>query len=130
MDLFDSNSMLDAALDEKNERVKDQLKKKIVEYLARAEKLKEIIDQDARKKPVAVGGGNGDGGSRNGRGGEASDDEGGSGEGSGKNKKEDADTKRMKDALSSVIVSEKPNVHWEDIAGLVSRSSSSVECAF
>ncbi|KAI9031219.1 P-loop containing nucleoside triphosphate hydrolase protein [Hyaloraphidium curvatum] len=106
---------------EKNERVKEQLKKKIVEYLNRAEKLKEIVDRDAKKKkPVAVGGGGGgggEGGGRNGRGAEDSEDDEG-GDSGGKGKKEDAETKKMKDALSSVIVSEKPNVHWEDIAGL------------
>lgn len=92
-----------------------------MEYLARAEKLKEIIDRDTKKKPVAVGGGDdGSSSSRNGRGGDDSDDEGNeNGDSNGKNKKEDAETKKMKDALSSVIVSEKPNVHWEDIAGLV-----------
>jgi vacuolar protein-sorting-associated protein 4 len=32
--------------------------------------------------------------------------------------KTDSDTKKLKDALQSVIVSETPNVRWEDIAGL------------
>ncbi|CAG8810956.1 15840_t:CDS:2, partial [Racocetra fulgida] len=30
----------------------------------------------------------------------------------------DADTKKMREALSSAILSEKPNVHWDDVAGL------------
>ena len=33
-------------------------------------------------------------------------------------KKEDADTKKLKDALSGVILQEKPNVRWDDVAGL------------
>lgn len=33
---------------------------------------------------------------------------------------DDAETKKMQTALSSAILSEKPNVRWEDIAGLES----------
>ena len=32
--------------------------------------------------------------------------------------KEDAEKKKLKDALSSAILQEKPNVRWDDIAGL------------
>jgi vacuolar protein-sorting-associated protein 4 len=35
-----------------------------------------------------------------------------------KDSKDDAETKRMKDQLSGAILSEKPNVKWDDIAGL------------
>lgn len=31
---------------------------------------------------------------------------------------DDAETKKMQNALSSAILTEKPNVRWEDIAGL------------
>ncbi len=33
-------------------------------------------------------------------------------------KKDDSETKKMRAALSGAILSEKPNVRWEDIAGL------------
>lgn len=39
-----------------------------------------------------------------------SDDEG--------NDKKDSETKKLRDALSGAILSEKPNVRWDDIAGL------------
>lgn len=35
-----------------------------------------------------------------------------------KDKKEDAETKKMREALAGAILQEKPNVKWEDIAGL------------
>lgn len=37
-----------------------------------------------------------------------------------KNKEDDADeeNKKLEDALSSAIVTEKPNVHWDDVSGL------------
>ncbi|KAJ1557589.1 Vacuolar protein sorting-associated protein 4, partial [Cladochytrium tenue] len=48
------------------------------------------------------------------------DQSGGSDTGSkdGEKGKQDADTKKQRGALASAILSEKPNVHWEDIAGL------------
>jgi vacuolar protein-sorting-associated protein 4 len=33
-------------------------------------------------------------------------------------KKDDSETKKMRAALSGAILSEKPNVRWDDIAGL------------
>ncbi len=44
-------------LDEKNERLKESLGKKIEEYLKRAEQLKEVLKENANnaKKPVASG---------------------------------------------------------------------------
>ena len=35
-----------------------------------------------------------------------------------KDEKGDSETKKLKDALSSAIVQESPNVKWDDIAGL------------
>jgi vacuolar protein-sorting-associated protein 4 len=34
------------------------------------------------------------------------------------NDKTDSETTKMRNALSSAILTEKPNVHWDDIAGL------------
>jgi vacuolar protein-sorting-associated protein 4 len=70
----------------------------------RAEKLKDIVEKNARRKPLAANG-------------ESRKDLDNDDDNKDK-KKDDADAKKMKDSLSSVIVSEKPNVRWEDIAGL------------
>ena len=42
------------AVDEKNERIKESIRKKITEYLERAEKLKEHLNKP-KKKAVATG---------------------------------------------------------------------------
>merc|ERR1712093_936687 len=77
------------------------------EYMERAEKLKNhLAEQDTnRKKPAAVGS-NGKTTSGGGSGSKKSGDE------------EDADTKKLRGALASAILSETPNVRWEDVAGL------------
>lgn len=85
---------------EKNEKCKQTIRQKVVEYMNRAEKLKEFLDKGQSKQPVAQGGGNSkkDGGSEDG---ETSEE-----------------AKKMKDALGSAILREKPNVKWDDVAGL------------
>jgi len=63
------------------------------------EKLKDFLDKGVSKKPVADS----------------------AGPKSGKNdddKEEDGEAKKMKDALSGAILKEKPNVKWDDVAGL------------
>ncbi|TPX54031.1 hypothetical protein PhCBS80983_g06063 [Powellomyces hirtus] len=96
---------------EKNDRSKESIRKKFTEYLERAEKLKDYLaKQEKKKKPVpAAGGANG----ATQRKGDDDDDEE-----DGKDKKEDAETKKLRDSLAGAILQEKPNVKWEDIAGL------------
>ncbi|KAJ3096814.1 Vacuolar protein sorting-associated protein 4 [Phlyctochytrium planicorne] len=100
---------------EKNEKSKELIRKRFTEYLERAEKLKEYLQkQQKKKKPVAAGStnkGSGGGGAKKGDDDDGDDDE-------GENGKEDAETKKMRSALAGAILSEKPNVHWSDIAGL------------
>lgn len=86
---------LNILADEKNPKVKATIKAKTVEYMKRAEKLKSFLDK--REKPQAEGSGGGGGGK---------DDD-----------KDDENAKRN-DALSGAIVREKPNVKWDDVAGL------------
>lgn len=43
---------------------------------------------------------------------------GGGGDGKGEEKELDADTKKLRGALAGVVVSERPNVKWSDVAGL------------
>jgi vacuolar protein-sorting-associated protein 4 len=77
--------------------------------MQRAEKLKEHLANADKKKPKAIG---------------ANGKESGSGGGSRKGKGDDdddeldADSKKLRGALSGAILSEKPNVRWEDVAGL------------
>ncbi len=90
---------------EKNGKTKEMLRQKIVEYLARAEKLKEHLSQAEGKRAVAA---NGRDVKKNG---DVGDDEEGGGT-------TDAETKKLRGALSGAILSEKPDVRWEDVAGL------------
>ncbi|KNC49551.1 uncharacterized protein AMSG_05584 [Thecamonas trahens ATCC 50062] len=98
---------------EKNDRLKASIRTKVEEYMARAEKLKAFLDgqeKDAPSGGVAVkkrkpkkggsGGGGGDGG-----GGDDDDDS-------------DPEQARLRGALASAILTEKPNVKWDDVAGL------------
>lgn len=78
---------------EKNEKCKKTIKAKALEYMNRAEKLKAFLDK--KEKPQAEGGGGGGGG----------DD------------KDDENSKRN-ESLMGAIVREKPNVRWDDVAGL------------
>ncbi|GME66460.1 Vacuolar sorting ATPAse protein [Neofusicoccum parvum] len=93
---------------EKNAKSKEMIRAKVGEYMERAEKLKNHLaenDTNNRKKPGAIG--------ANGK------VAGGSGKGQGGgDEEEDADSKKLRGALAGAILSEKPNVRWEDVAGL------------
>ncbi|KAF8925393.1 Vacuolar protein sorting-associated protein 4 [Haplosporangium gracile] len=93
---------------EKNERVRDTVRKKVVEYMARAEKIKEHLAklEEKPKKKAMVNPSNGSGG-KGGKKKDSDDDD-----------EDDADTKKLKGALAGAILSEKPNVKWSDVAGL------------
>ncbi|KAJ5551139.1 hypothetical protein N7535_000918 [Penicillium sp. DV-2018c] len=90
---------------EKNPKSKEMIRSKAGEYMDRAEKLKNHLAED-RKKPSAVGA-NGKVAQGSGKGGKDDDDNG-----------EDADAKKLRSALQGAILSDKPNVKWEDVAGL------------
>lgn len=64
----------------------------------RAEELKKAISEQKNHKAVPSG----------------------AGKESDSKDNDDAETKKMQNALSSAILSEKPNVRWDDIAGLES----------
>jgi vacuolar protein-sorting-associated protein 4 len=89
---------------EKNPRAKELIRTKFTEYLSRAEQLKEHLD----KKDKEVESNNAGSGATKGKksaSGEDGDDD-------------DSETKKLRGALSGAILSEKPDVKWEDIAGL------------
>jgi vacuolar protein-sorting-associated protein 4 len=77
---------------ETNPQIKERLKTKISEYLERAEQIKVYLKKQADEpKPVPAGGGE---------------------------SKEDKEASEMKRKMADTIVSDKPNVKWEDVAGL------------
>ncbi|KAG0273402.1 Vacuolar protein sorting-associated protein 4 [Linnemannia exigua] len=93
---------------EKNERVRDTVRKRVVEYMARSEKIKEHpikMEDGPKKKAIANSSNGGKGGKK-----KDSDDDG----------EDDADTKKLKGALVSAILSENPisngsRVPWKGI---------------
>lgn len=94
---------------EKNPAAKKQIESKCLEYMNRAEVLKgtkkpKEVATVGPAKPKKKGGGGGGGGSDE-KSGDGDDDM-------------DEETKKLQDGLSSAIVREKPNVKWEDVAGL------------
>lgn len=91
-----------ANADEKNEKLKALIRAKFVEYLDRAEKLKEHLAKVQSAETAAP--------SKGGGGATKAADEGEDGV--------DAETKKLRSGLSSVILSERPNVSWDDVAGL------------
>ncbi|KAF9007941.1 AAA-domain-containing protein [Cyathus striatus] len=92
---------------EKNEKSKVLIRSKINEYLTRAETLKDHIQSQTEKRGRNAIGVNGTGGAA-GAGGKKKDED------------DDADpeTKKLRAGLSGAILSEKPNIKWDDVAGL------------
>ncbi|KAG6809772.1 Vacuolar protein sorting-associated protein 4 [Tricholoma furcatifolium] len=84
---------------EKNEKSKLLIRSKISEYLTRAEVLKKHLAAPKDAKSAVGIGANG----------KKKDDE---------DEGQDAETKKLRANLSSAIVSETPNVKWDDVAGL------------
>lgn len=87
--------------DEKNKKTQELIHSKASEYMKRAEQLKEHLDKLSKQSGSS---------------------EHSSGGGNTKAKKpgaaDDDDNKKLRGAIQGAIVSEKPNVHWDDIAGL------------
>lgn len=91
---------------EKNPKSKDMIRGKVAEYMERAEKLKNhLAEQDGKRKPAAMGA-NGSTANGSGKAKGGDDDE------------QDADSKKLRGALTGAILTDKPNIKWEDVAGL------------
>ncbi|KAK9462841.1 P-loop containing nucleoside triphosphate hydrolase protein [Lipomyces oligophaga] len=92
---------------EKNAKNKEMIRAKTAEYMERAEKLKEYIENQEKKSKRAVGanGKESSSGGKSKKKGSDSDDE-------------DGDSKKLRSALSGAILSEKPDIKWDDVAGL------------
>jgi hypothetical protein len=84
---------------EKNEARKKLVIDRVEGYMKRAEELRDYI---AKQNELDKNGG---GGSATKKGGDKEEDG-------------DAEKKKLRGALASAIVSEKPNISWEDVAGL------------
>lgn len=85
---------------EKNEARKKLVIERVEGYMKRAEELSDYL-----KKQSELDKGGGAGGVAAKKAGEGGDDA-------------DAETRKLRGALSSAIVSEKPNISWDDVAGL------------
>mmetsp|Transcript_22169 Transcript_22169/g.36730 ORF Transcript_22169/g.36730 Transcript_22169/m.36730 type:complete len:431 (+) Transcript_22169:107-1399(+) len=86
---------------EKNEKSKETIRNKVKEYMGRAEELKEA---KKKKKPIPAA----DGANGAASGGKKEDGD------------EDPEKAKLRGALDGAILREKPNVRWDDIAGLES----------
>nr|POE96887.1 vacuolar protein sorting-associated protein 4 [Quercus suber] len=90
---------------EKNQKSKDMIRAKAGEYMERAEKLKNhLAEQDTnnKRKPAAMG----------------SNGNASNGSGKGQDDDDDAESKKLRGALAGAILQDKPNIKWEDVAGL------------
>ncbi|KAF2869194.1 P-loop containing nucleoside triphosphate hydrolase protein [Massariosphaeria phaeospora] len=94
---------------EKNQKSKEMIRGKVAEYMDRAEKLKTHLNQNdpaSRKKPAAIGSNGKSAGNEN------------TGKENGGEEEQDAESKKLRGALAGAILTEKPNIRWEDVAGL------------
>ncbi|KAI8640030.1 skd1 protein [Parasitella parasitica] len=92
--------------DEKNNKIKDEIRNRLIEYLKRAETLKEFLNEQEKKQKEPVGA-NGTLKKKAGENASSNDAE-----------DDDPDMKKMRATLTGAILTEKPNVRWEDVAGL------------
>ncbi|KXN83355.1 Vacuolar protein sorting-associated protein 4 [Leucoagaricus sp. SymC.cos] len=88
---------------EKNDKSKALIRSKVSEYLTRAETLKEHLTNSSEKKTKSAIGVNGSGIAK---------------KKDGEDDDVDPDTKKLRAGLSGAILSEKPNIKWDDVAGL------------
>jgi ATPases of the AAA+ class len=94
---------------EKNPKSKEMIRAKTSEYMDRAEKLKaHLQDMEAKRKKPGMVGANGTTTGGTGKGKVAGEDDDGL----------DEDSKKLRNALAGAILQERPNVRWDDVAGL------------
>ena len=93
---------------EKNPRSAEAIRSKFKEYLERAEYLKTVVDGRQENPPAPA----------NGAGATAQKKKGAGGGGGSGNGEDDKEKERLKASLGGAIITEKPNVKWDDVAGL------------
>lgn len=85
------------------DRAKESIRSKCIQYLDRAEKLKEYLkNKETKKKPVK----------------QSENDDKKEGDNSSESDDENPEKKKLMNQLEGAIVMEKPNVKWSDVAGL------------
>ncbi|KAI0034969.1 AAA-domain-containing protein [Vararia minispora EC-137] len=94
---------------EKNDKSKQLIKSKVVEYIGRAEMLKDHLAHANEKRARSALGANGM--ANGGLGGGGSKKDGGDDD-------QDPEVKKLRAGLANAIVVDKPNVRWDDVAGL------------
>jgi vacuolar protein-sorting-associated protein 4 len=103
----------------KNDKAKEAIREKVNQYMERAEQIKTVLDKNKGKttqtKEVLTANGSSSSSSSKGKDSSSKEKE---------EKKEDEEEEKDTDALklqaaiSSAIIQEKPNVKWDDVAGL------------
>ncbi|KAI9822105.1 MAG: Vacuolar protein sorting-associated protein 4 [Thelocarpon impressellum] len=90
---------------EKNAKSKEMIRTKAGEYMERAEKLKNHLagEEKTKKKPSAV---SANGKVQKSKKSDSDDDE------------QDPESKKLRGALAGAILTDKPDIKWEDVAGL------------
>ncbi|KAJ7569998.1 hypothetical protein O6H91_01G103000 [Diphasiastrum complanatum] len=96
---------------EKNPKIKEAITQKFTEYLRRAEEIRAVLDEGGPTAPAA----NGDAAVATKAKSKSGKKDGGDG-GDG----EDPEQTKLRAGLNSAIIREKPNVKWNDVAGLES----------
>ncbi|OBZ82635.1 Vacuolar protein sorting-associated protein 4 [Choanephora cucurbitarum] len=81
---------------EKNDRLKDPIRKRFVEYLDRAETLKEFLNEKEHHESTNTN----------------------EKKQSFEQNEDESDMKKIRASLTNAILTEKPNVKWDDVAGL------------
>lgn len=98
---------------EKNPKSKEMIRAKTGEYMDRAEKLKaHLADAEGKRKKPGMLGANGTSSTAGTGKGKQTGDDGGDGPAL------DEDSKKLRSALAGAILSDRPNVSWDDVAGL------------
>ncbi|XP_067652878.1 vacuolar protein sorting-associated protein 4-like [Haliotis asinina] len=93
-----------------SDKAKESIRGKCIQYLERAEKLKQYVNKKNKKKPVMDG--------ESSSGGKKSGDSKNNDDSSDEDSDKDPEKKKFHNQLTGAIVMEKPNIRWEDVAGL------------
>uniref|UniRef100_A0A453DVQ4 MIT domain-containing protein n=1 Tax=Aegilops tauschii subsp. strangulata TaxID=200361 RepID=A0A453DVQ4_AEGTS len=97
---------------EKNPKIKEAITAKFTEYLRRAEEIRAVLDEGGGGPPGAPNGGDAAVATR-----PKTKGKDGGGDGAGG---DDSEQSKLRAGLNSAIITEKPNIKWNDVAGLES----------
>jgi vacuolar protein-sorting-associated protein 4 len=89
----------------KNEKTKLAIRGKVAEYMKRAEEINAALEKKSKKTITPGAGGGGDKKKKDADHEDGDDDK-------------DVEAAKLQSALSQAIITEKPNIKWDDVAGL------------